>query len=239
MNHTDSGWLEKSSKIITQKAFNIVGLGPRIIDRLIEEGLVNDPSDLFQLKEGDMLPLDRFAKKSVENVIKSVDSRKNISLSKFIFALGIRNVGEETAQDLAKRFGSLEKLKKVSLEDLQGIKDIGPVVAKSIYNYFKEKKNLDFLDKLKKVGIKIEYVKIPFSSGKLKGLIFVITGSLETMSREKAKEKIRFLGGEITEAVSMKTSFVIVGKDSGLKFEKAKKLGIKIINEKEFLKLIK
>jgi len=224
---------------VSRAAFNIVGLGPKIIDRLIDEGLVSDPGDLFQLKEGDMLPLERFAEKSVENIIKSVNSRKNISLPKFIFSLGIRNVGEETAQDLAKKFGSLERLKKVSLEEFQEITDIGPIVAKSIYNYFKEKKNLDFLDKLNKVGVKIEHVKNSFSTSKLKELIFVLTGSLETMSREKAKEKVRLLGGEIAEAVSKNTNYVVVGKDPGSKFEKAKKLGIKTIDEKEFLKLIK
>ena len=139
---------------------------------------------------------------------------------------------------MAKHFGSVERLKKVSLEELQEITDIGPIVAKSIYNYFKSKKNLEFLDKLNRAGVKIESTKNIALSNKLKGLNFVLTGSLETMSREKAKEKIRLLGGDVSESVSIKTSYVLAGKDSGSKFKKAKELGVKIINEKEFLKLI-
>ncbi|MFA4998435.1 MAG: helix-hairpin-helix domain-containing protein, partial [Candidatus Paceibacterota bacterium] len=213
--------------------------GPRIIDRLIDEGLVHDPSDLFWLEVGDMLPVERFAERSAKNLVDSINSRKSVSLPRFILALGIRNVGEETAQDLAKHFGSLDKLKKSSLGDLQRIMDIGPVVAKSISDYFKSKKNLEFLNKLNKAGIKIESVKNIIRSDKLSGSTFVLTGSLETMSREKAKEKIRFLGGEVSESVSKNTGYVLAGKDPGSKFEKAKKLGIKIIDEKEFLKLIK
>jgi len=224
---------------VSRAAFNIAGLGPKIIDRLIDEGLVNDPSDLFRLKEGDILPLERFAEKSAENIIKAINSRKNISLPRFIFALGIRNVGEETAQDLAKNFGSLERIKKISLEEFQNIKDIGPIVARSIYNYFKGKNNLNFLDKLIKTGIKIEHIQTSFLEGKLKGLIFVLTGSLEAMSREKAKEKIRLLGGEVVETVSKNVNYVIVGKDPGSKYKKGEELGIKTINESEFLKLIK
>ena len=224
---------------VSRAAFNIVGLGPRIIDRLIDEGLVHDPSDLFWLEVGDMLPVERFAERSAKNLVDSINSRKSVSLPRFILALGIRNVGEETAQDLAKHFGSLDKLKKSSLGDLQRIMDIGPVVAKSISDYFKSKKNLEFLNKLNKAGIKIESVKNIIRSDKLSGSTFVLTGSLETMSREKAKEKIRFLGGEVSESVSKNTGYVLAGKDPGSKFEKAKKLGIKIIDEKEFLKLIK
>jgi len=152
--------------------------------------------------------------------------------------LGIRNVGEETAQDLAEYFGSLEKIKKASLEELQKIMDVGPVVAKSIYEWFSQKRNLEFLEKLKKVGVEIIIEAKP-KQQILKGKTFVLTGSLETMTREEAKEKIRLLGGEISESVSKKTDFVIVSKEPGSKFEKAKKLGVKTINEQEFLDLIR
>jgi DNA ligase (NAD+) len=219
-------------------AFNIIGLGPKIVDRLLDEGLISDPADLFLLKEGDLLPLERFAEKSAQNLVQAIQSKKRISLPNFIYALGIRNVGEETAQDLAEYFGSIEKLKKASLEELQKVMDIGPVVARSIYDWFREKKNLEFLEKIKKVGVEVFEEKKP-KRQPLGGKTFVLTGALETMSREEAKEKIRLLGGEISESVSKKTDYVVVGKEPGSKLERAKKLGVKTINEPEFLKLIR
>ncbi len=223
---------------VSKGAFDIVGSGPKIVDRLIDEGLVSDPADLFKLEEGDILPLERFAEKSAKNLIEAIQSKKKITLSRFIYALGVRNVGEETAQDLAEVFGSLEILKKANLEELQEIMDIGPVVAKSIYDYFKDKKNLKFLEKLGKVGVEIiigkKARKQPFL-----GKTFVLTGALETITREGAKEKIRLLGGEISESVSKKTDYVVVGKEPGSKFEKAKRLGVKIINEREFISILK
>ena len=219
-------------------AFNIIGLGPKIINRLLDEGLISDPADFFLLKEGDILPLERFAEKSAKNLISAIQSKKKINLANFIYALGIRNVGEETSQDLAEHFGSIEKLKNASLEELQKVMDIGPVVAKSIYKWFSQKKNLEFLEKLKKVGVEILKEKKP-KYQPLKGKKFIFTGSLESMTREEAKEKIRLFGGEISESVSKKTDFVIFGKEPGSKFEKAKKLGVKIIGEKQFLKLLK
>jgi DNA ligase (NAD+) len=218
--------------------FDIIGLGPRIIDRLIEEGLISDPADLFKLREGDILPLERFAEKSAKNLIEAIQSKKKITLPRLIYALGIRNVGNETAQDLAEHFGSMEKLKKASLEELQKIRDIGPVVAKSIYDWFQEKRNLEFLEKLKKSGVEIADLRLKIKDLRLKGKTFVLTGSLETMTREEAKEKIRLLGGETSESVSKRTDFVVVGKKPGSKFQTAKKFGIKILNEKAFLKMI-
>ena len=136
---------------VSRAAFNIDGLGPKIIDRLLDEGLVQDPSDLFGLKEGDVVALERFAEKSAENLIKSIQERKEITLAKFIYALGIRNIGEETAIDLAKHFGSIKKIKTAKLEDFDSISDIGPVVSKSIYEWLQDKENLKFIDKLEKV----------------------------------------------------------------------------------------
>jgi len=223
---------------VSKSAFDIVGLGPKIIDRLIDEGLVSDSADLFRLKEGDILPLERFAERSAYNLISAIQSKKKISLSRFIYALGIRNVGEETAQDLAEYFGNIENLKKAPIEDLQKIMDVGPVVAKSICDFFQKEKNLEFLEKFKKAGIKM-IVEKKLKHQPLEGKTFVLTGSLELMDREEAKEKIRLLGGEISESVSPKTDYVIVGKEPGSKFEKAKKFGVKILNEKEFLDFLK
>lgn len=234
---------------ISKGAFDIEGLGSKIINQLMEEGLVSDPADLFELKEGDLLSLERFAEKSAENLIKAVQNRKEITLPRFIYALGIRNVGEETALGLARQFSavggpasgwaSIDRLKKMSIEELEDIKDVGPIVAKSIYKWFRKKNNIKYLEKLKKVGVRIMRYKLHAADYKLKDKIFILTGALESMTRDEAKEKIRDLGGEISESVSKKTDYVVVGKEPGSKYQKAKKLGIKTINEKEFLKIIK
>ena len=223
---------------VSRAAFNIDGLGPKIIDRLLDEGLVQDPSDFFALREGDLVPLERFAEKSAENLIRSIQEKRKITLPKFIYALGIRNVGEETAIDLAKRFGSVKAIKNAKLEDIDSILDIGPVVSKSIYEWFNDKENLRYLEKLEK-AVKTKNQKPKTKNQKFAGKIFVLTGGLETMARDEIKAKIRELGGDISESVSKNTSFVVLGLDPGSKADKARKLGIKTISEKEFLRMIK
>jgi DNA ligase (NAD+) len=220
-------------------AFGIMGLGPKIIDKLLDEGLVQDPADLFTLKEGDLIPVERFGEKSAKNLIEAIQSSKEIPLENFILALGIRNVGEKTSQDLAEFFGSLEKLQNATFFQLQEISDIGPIVAESIFKFFREKRNLEFIEKLKRAGVKIlEKKKEEKKKLILKGLVFVFTGVLKSMTREEAKKKVRELGGETTESVSKRVNFVVVGENPGSKFEKAKKLGVKTISEEEFLKMI-
>lgn len=229
---------EKFYHFVSKNALDIQGLGPKIVDRLFEEGLVRDPSDLFLLKEKDIETLERFAEKSAENLIHSVQSKKEIELPRFIYALGILHVGEETAIDLAEHFGTLDKLRDSSLEELKAVPNIGEVVAKSIYDWFREEKNRDFVKKLIRAGVHPKGYRIKTEGLKLKGLTFILTGGLESISRDQAKEKIRRLGGEISESVSRKTSYVIAGLEPGSKLERAKKLGVKIIGEKEFLKLV-
>lgn len=224
---------------VSRPAFNMDGLGPKIIDRLLDEGLVQDPSDLFKLKEGDIDQLERFGEKSAENLIKSISERKEITFPRFIFALGIRNVGEETALDLAKHFGSIEKLKNAEFEDLESILNIGPIVAKSIYEWFNDKDNVKFLDKLLDSGVKIKIEKSDSKGKKLYGKTFVLTGGLESLERGQAKEMIRELGGQVSESVSKKVDFVIAGSDPGSKLDKAQKLGVRVLTEKEFLNLLK
>jgi DNA ligase (NAD+) len=223
---------------VSRTAFNIDKLGPKIIDRLLDEGLVQTPADLFDLKEGDVVVLERFAKKSAENLINSIQSHREISLPKFIFALGIRNVGEQTAIDLAEYFGSLEKIKAAKLEDFDTISDIGPVVSKSIFEWFGDKDNLKYLEKLEK-AVKIEKRWTSGVYQKLAGKIFVLTGTLESLARDDAKAKIRELGGDVSESVSKKTDYVVAGSQAGSKLEKAESLGVKILSENEFLNLIK
>lgn len=224
---------------VSRQAFDIVGLGPKIIDRLIDKGIVSDPADLFLLKEGDILSLERFAEKSSQNLIKAIKEKKKISLPRLIFALGISNIGEQTASDLAEHFGSLDKIEKASIDDFQKVSGIGPVVAESIYQWFQDKRNKDFLIKLKKVGIQIQEFYQSKQNLKLQDKTFVLTGSLKKMSRNEAKEIIRKLGGRVSDNVSQNTDYLILGSEPGSKLEKAKKLKIKIINEKDFIDMIK
>lgn len=222
-------------------AFGIYELGPKILRRFKDEGLITDATDIFTLTKEDIAPLQRFGEKSAENIIKEIELKKKISLSKFIFALGILHVGEETARDLAVNFGSLEKLAKANIEEINEIENIGPAVSKSILNYFKDKNNLEFIDKLLKNGVVIENYNQKTISHKLSGLIFVLTGALSQMSRELAKEKIISLGGKVASSVSKNTSYVVVGEEKGhlsSKLKNAQKLGVKIINEKEFLNML-
>jgi DNA ligase (NAD+) len=235
---------------VSRGAFNFDGLGPKIIDKLIDAGLVSDPADLFDLKEGDILVGEKglprrmtgFAEKSAENLIKSIQEKTEITLAKFIYALGIRNVGEETAIDLAKHFGTIGKIKEAKLEDFEKILDIGPIVSKSIYEWFRDKDNLKFVERLEK-KVKIDPVIRPGASAtasvKLSGKSFVLTGTLESITRAEAKERIRDLGGDVSESVSSKTDYVVIGSEPGSKAEKAKKLGVKILSEQQFLDLIK
>ena len=229
---------EKIIHFVSKKAFNIEGLGPKIIEQLINEGLIASAADLFNLTEGDLEPLERFAEKSAQNLITAIQASKQNSLPKFIYALGIRHVGEETAIDLAGRFGSLEKIKSASLAELEAIKDIGGVIARSLYDFFQNRDNLDFLDKLKTAGAEPVKARVK-KSGKLAGQTFVLTGSLDSLTRDEAADKIRLAGGDVSASVSQKTDYLVAGAEPGSKFAKAKKLGVKIIDEKEFLNLLK
>ncbi|TSC95049.1 MAG: DNA ligase (NAD+) [Parcubacteria group bacterium Licking1014_1] len=224
---------------VSRTAFDIDGLGPKIIDKLLDKGLVQDPGDLFELKKEDVIGLERFAEKSAENLVKSIQEKKEISLARFIYSMGIRNAGEETAIDLAEKFGSIEKLKNAKLEEIDSILNIGPVVSKSIFEWFQNKENLKFLEKLEKAGVIIKEQKTINKEQKLKEKIFVLTGGLETMTRDQARDKIRELGGDVSDSVSKNTGYIVAGFEPGSKIEKAKKLGVKIITESEFLKLIK
>ena len=222
---------------VSRTAFNIEGLGPKIINRLLDEGLIQDVADFFNLKKEDLVHLERFAEKSAENLISAIAERRKISLPKFIYALGIRNVGEQTAIDLAEQFGSLDTLRKASLGEIESILNIGPIVASSVYEWFCQTYNIKLLDKLLLVGVVVTK-DVKKKQNKLQGKSFVITGSLEMMTRDIAKGRVRELGGQISESVSKKTNYVVAGSEPGSKFEKAQKLGVRILNEKEFLKLI-
>lgn len=222
---------------VSKKAFDISGLGPKILEQLQRADLLKNVVDIFRLKEEDLRPLERFADKSAENLIAAILKSKNISLAKFIYALGIRHVGEETSLVLANHFGSLEKLKKASLDDLQKAEDVGPKVAQSLFAWLNDQKNIKIIDDLIELGVKIKN-PVPTSSHKLAQTIFVLTGELISLSRDEAKAKIRQLGGKVASSVSRKTDFVVVGDNPGSKYDQAKELGVKIIREEEFLKML-
>ncbi|MEK7564419.1 MAG: NAD-dependent DNA ligase LigA [Patescibacteria group bacterium] len=219
--------------------FGIYELGPKILRRFKDEGLITDAADIFTLKKEDIATLNHFGEKSAENIIKEIEDKKNIPLPRFLWALGILHVGEETARDLAVHFETLEKLiisARQDLAEVDSIENIGPAVLKSLHDFFKDKSNITFLDKLKKNGVVIEKVDKK-KKGKFTGLTFVLTGTLVEMSRQIAKEKIISLGGKVVGSVSKNTSYVLSGGDPGSKYTTAQKLGVKILTEEEFVKL--
>lgn len=222
-------------------AFEIYELGPKILRRFKDEGLITDAADIFTLQKEDIATLPRFGEKSAENIINEIENKKKISLSRFLWALGILHVGEETARDLAQNFGTLEKLisaAKSDITEIDSIENIGPAVLKSLMDFFHDKNNLDFIKRLEENGVIIEK-EDKKRGGKFTGLNFVLTGTLSTMSREIAKEKILALGGKVAGSVSKNTSYVIAGSEAGSKLSNAEKLGVKVLNEEEFLNMLK
>jgi len=237
-------------------AVDIEGLGPKIIEQLVKSGLVRDISDFYNLTTGDLKPMERFAEKSADNLVNAILARKEIDLARFIYGLGIRHVGEETALLLAQQILNFEfrisnksqvsisevlnYFTKLTQEDLTGLPDVGPIVAKSIFEWWHDKNNLELIKRLEKNGVK---VILPKTDGgkvsKFGGKTFVLTGGLVGLTREEAKAKIRELGGDISSSVSKNTDYVIAGNDPGSKFEKAKELGVRILSEEEFLDLVK
>lgn len=221
---------------VSKKALNVDGLGPKIIDLLFEHGLISTADDIFTLTEGDLLELPGFKEKSVRNLLKAINDAKRVPLDRFLIALSIDHVGEETADLLARHFGTLEKLEKASHEELERLEGIGEIVAQSVYEWFRDGEHLALLERLL-AHIRIE--KPDKRGTAFQGMTFVVTGALEDFSRDEAEEAIRARGGSVGSSVSGKTQYVVVGAKPGSKFEKARQLGVTIINETEFKKLLK
>ncbi len=215
--------------------YEIYEIGPKILDRLKDEGLITDAADLFTLEKSDLSGLERFGEKSADNIISSIESHKKVSLWRFVYALGIIHVGEQTAQDLANHFETLDKIIKAKEEDFGRIENIGPVVTKSIYEFFRDERNINFINKLLENGIVVYQQKV--ESKKLVNKIFVLTGTLNSLSREEAKKKILVEGGRVSSSVSKNTNYVIAGDEPGSKYNDAISLGVTVLDEKEFLKL--
>lgn len=222
---------------VSRHALDIRGLGEQIIDLLVEHELVASPADIFELTAQEIAALPRMGEKSAEKLLVSIEHARRTTLPRFIFALGIPHVGEETAEDVAEQFGTIEKVRAASLDDFMKVGGIGEVVARSLYEWFGRAGNKKIVeDLLKHLSIAKAQKR---SSGALSGKGFVLTGTLESLSRDEAKKKIKQHGGEVLSSVSSKTSFLVVGKDPGSKYDEAKRLGVPILDEASFLAMIK
>ncbi len=219
-------------------AMNIDGLGEKIVDQLVDKGLVKDVADLYALKEDAVAGLERMAEKSAQNLLEEIEASKKNSLERLIYALGIQFVGERTGQLLAEHFSSLEELAAASEEQLEEVPEVGPKVAASIVEFFSEPANRQLIKKLHKVGVHPTAEKRVVKSQKLAGKSFVFTGGLANRSREEAGEIVQQHGGKVSGSVSKKTDYVVVGTDPGSKYDKAKELGVPTLTETEFEKLL-
>jgi len=244
-----AAWRCKDKNSFTQKkrklyhfagklAFDIEGLGPKNVDALLNANLISTYKDFFTLKRGDLLALPRFAEKSVDKLLSFIEKSKNITLPRLIISLSIPNVGEETAYLLAQNCGSIANLRNYTVAQLEQIEGIGPIVAESIVEWFKDKENIKILNKLLKQITIDSGQKSKVANQKYKNKTFVLTGTLQSMTRDEAKEKIRSLGGDVSSSVSKETDFVVVGENPGSKYEKALDLGVQVLSEEDFQRLI-
>ena len=227
---------ERIKHFASRNAMNIDGIGDAHIDEWVDNGLIKDPADLFFLKKEDLLKFERMGEKLASNILEAIRRSKAAVLPRLIYAMGIRHVGEHIAEVLASRY-NLEGLKNAAEEELQNIREIGPQIAESIKIFFRQKETDEFLKKLEKAKLNIEHVRP--ASDKLQGKQFVLTGALSGFSRDEAAALIKQAGGRVTSSVSKNTDYVVAGTDPGSKLDKAKKLGVAVISEQEFIKLVK
>jgi DNA ligase (NAD+) len=224
----------------SRRAMRIEGLGFALADQLIEKKMVKDVADIYSLTLDDLVSLERMAKKSATNVLNQIEASKSRDLSNLIYGLGIRHVGERTAGILAREFGSLARLTQASVEELDNVHEIGLTMAESIHDWFADEGNAGLCERLHKAGVRTELEK---SSAKeepqtFAGKVFVLTGTLPTMTRDEASALIEARGGRVTSSVSKKTDFVLAGAEPGSKLDKANQLGVKVIEENEFKKMV-
>jgi DNA ligase (NAD+) len=218
---------------------NIDGLGDAVVDQLVDRGMVSSVADIYSLKTETLILLDRLGPKSVANLLRNIERSRKNPLPRIIQALGIRFVGERTSVLLAEEFGSLDKIMQASVEELQAAGEVGPKIAESIVQFFKEARNRDLVERLRVAGLQFEHeIKKAKSSGPLAGMVFVLTGTLTKLTREEAKLRIEAMGGKVSASVSKKTTFVVAGEEAGSKLEKAFELDIPVLNEVRFLSMI-
>ncbi len=224
---------------VSRGAMDIDRIGEQLCYQLLQVGLAKDPADIYFLKKDRLLKLERMADKSAQNVIDAIEASRARPLSRVLFALGIRHIGSETAGLLAQHFGSMDALMNAPVEELAAVPAIGPVVAQSVHEYFRDKSNRKLIEKLRKGGVRMEAEAPPAREGPLAGQTFVVTGTLSGMSRPEAERRIRALGGSAGSSVTKATSVLVVGEKPGSKLEKAQKYGTQILNDEEFMALLR
>ena len=230
---------ERLKHFASRKAMDIDHMGPAVIDQLVESGRVENFSDLYTLKQEEVVGLERLAEKSAKNLIDAIEKSKSAGLARLLFGLGVRHVGQRAASILAETFRSIKVLKETSFEDMESVMEIGPVIAESLKSFLDQEANMRDIENLSNSGIVVEDPEAARKEvGVLAGKQFVLTGTLSEFSRDEAKKKIESLGGRVTSAVSTKTDYIVAGKDAGSKLTKAKKIEITVLDEKEFQKLI-
>jgi DNA ligase (NAD+) len=222
----------------SRRAMDIVGLGEKVIDQLVDRELVRNPADLFRLESADIEVLDRMGPKSAAKLIEAIERSRRTTLARFLLALGIREVGEATAQALAEHFGGIDALEEASEEELMRVPDIGPVVAAEVHAFFQQAHNRDVIRQMFERGVRLEAPRERVTAGRLAGKTFVITGALASMTREEAKGRIKALAGKVAESLSRNTDYLVCGSDPGSKLRKAGELGVTVIDETEFLNLL-
>ena len=223
----------------SRRAMNVEGLGEKLVEQLVDTHIVNNPAALYKLGLLAIINLERMGEKSAVNLLAAIEHSKHTTLARFIFALGIRNVGETTAKDLAQHFGSLDNLLVADLESLQQVHDVGPVVAQSIADFLAEAHNREVIEQLRACGVHWqEHAPQPMVSLPFSGKTFVLTGTLVSLSREAAKEKLQALGAKVSASVSKKTTYVVAGVEAGSKLDKAQELGVAVLDEQQFLALL-
>lgn len=236
----DGGSLEQRVRLfehfVSKKAFDIEGVGPQVVSAMLEAGLINTFDDLFTLTEGDVLELEGFAEVSAKNIIGAIGKASGVSLQRLLVGLSIPHVGEEVARIISYKFNTIDRLRSSNIEELGIIDGVGEVIAEAVVAWFANTDNSSMLDRL------LGYIKISAPSGEvssvLRGKTFVLTGSLSSLSRDEAAERIRTLGGSVTNSVSKNTSYVVAGQDPGSKYEKAQALGIQVLTEAEFMAIV-
>src|SRR5712672_3154144 len=216
----------------SRHVMNIDGLGDALVNQLTERGMVKNVADLYRLSKDDLLKLERMGEKSAQNILQEIERSKKLPLERVIYGLGIRMVGERTAQFLAEHFGSMEALEHAGIEELQNVNEVGPRIAESIVEFFGIAANRKLVERLREAGLTLTGQKKQRGT-KLAGKTFVLTGTLAHFTRDEAKKMIEDAGGKVTGSVSKKTDYVVAGADAGSKLDKAKELGVKVIDEKE------
>ncbi len=227
---------ESIKHFAARRAMDIEGLGDKLVEQLVDEHLVKNPADLYFLHLNELANLERMGEKSAQNLLNQLEKSKTTTFARFLFALGIREVGEATAKALARHFAGMKELYAATEEEFQTVPDIGPVVAQHIAHFFKEKHNREIIEKLMIAGVHWQEGQ-NFKKTALTGKTFVLTGSLEKMTRDEAKDRLESMGAKVSDSVSKRTDYVVAGSEPGSKLAKAERLGVKILNENEFLKL--